>query len=97
MACSQILMHRQGPEQGFWRCFADGLNQNLVLSVAQANKNKDPDKRVFLGVAETIVSSLLCCGVGIVQCLFNLLYYVIGVRNTKKPPDKQANHYSSAL
>ena len=23
---------------------------------------------------------------GIVQCLFNLLYYVIGVRNTKKPP-----------
>ena len=41
---------------------------------------------VFLGVAETIVSSLLCCGVGIVQCLFNLLYYVIGVRNTKKPP-----------
>ena len=42
--------------------------------------------RVFLGVAETIVSSLLCCGVGIVQCLFNLLYYVIGVRNTKKPP-----------
>ena len=45
------------------------------------------DFRVFLGVAETIVSSLLCCGVGIVQCLFNLLYYVIGVRNTKKPPD----------
>ena len=41
---------------------------------------------VFLGVAETIVSSLLCCGVGIVQCLFNVLYYVIGVRNTKKPP-----------
>ena len=28
----------------------------------------------------------MCCGVGIVQCLFNLLYYVIGVRNTKKPP-----------
>ena len=25
---------------------------------------------------------------GIVQCLFNLLYYVIGVRNTKKPPFK---------
>ena len=43
-------------------------------------------KSLFLGVAETIVSSLLCCGVGIVQCLFNLLYYVIGVRNTKKPP-----------
>ena len=24
---------------------------------------------MFLGVAETIVASLLCCGVGIVQCL----------------------------
>ena len=48
--------------------------------------NKQTSFRVFLGVAETIVSSLLCCGVGIVQCLFNLLYYVIGVRNTKKPP-----------
>ena len=31
----------------------------------------------FLGVAQTIVGSLLCCGVGFVQCLFNLLYYVI--------------------
>ena len=45
MACSQILVHRQGPEQRFWRCFADKLNQNLVLSPAQANKNKDPDKQ----------------------------------------------------
>ena len=26
------------------------------------------------------------CNCPIVQCLFNLLYYVIGVRNTKKPP-----------
>ena len=24
---------------------------------------------MFLGAAETIVASLLCCGVGIVQCL----------------------------
>ena len=34
-------------------------------------------KGVFLGVAENIVGSLLFCGVGIVQCLFNLLYDVI--------------------
>ena len=27
---------------------------------------------MFLGVAENIVSSLLCCSVGIVQFLFNL-------------------------
>ena len=34
-------------------------------------------KGVFLGVAENIVGLLLFRGVGIVQCLFNLLYYVI--------------------
>ena len=27
-----------GPEQGFRRCFADGLNQSLVSSVAQAEE-----------------------------------------------------------
>ena len=32
---------------------------------------------VFLGVAETIAGSSLCGSVSIVQCLFNLLYYVI--------------------
>ena len=35
------------------------------------------NQRVFLGVVETIVGSLLCCCVDIVQCLFNLWYYVI--------------------
>ena len=29
---------------------------------------------VFLVVTETIVGWLLCCGVGIVPCLFNLFY-----------------------
>ena len=28
-----------GPEQGFQRCFAEGLNQSLVLSVVQASIN----------------------------------------------------------
>ena len=42
----------------------------------------------FIGVAETL-GSLLCCGGGIVQCLFNLLYYFRSVvdrtiRNTRK-------------
>lgn len=32
---------------------------------------------VFLGVPETIVGSFRCCGVRIVDCLLNLLYYVI--------------------
>ena len=32
---------------------------------------------VFLGVAENVVGSLLCFSVGIVQGLFNPLYYVI--------------------
>ena len=32
----QILVHRWNPEQGFWRYFADGINQTLDSSVAQA-------------------------------------------------------------
>ena len=35
-------------------------------------------KGVFLGVAENIVGLLLFRGVGIVQCLFNLLYMSFG-------------------
>ena len=30
-----------GPEQGFQCCFADGLNQRVVLSVRQATPRKD--------------------------------------------------------
>lgn len=58
-------------------------------------KSADVKKGFFLGVEETIESSLLCCCVGIVQCLCNLLHYVIWrfrvtepVLNTKKPPKK---------
>ena len=36
MARSQILVHRWGPEQGFRRCFAEGLDQQLVSSAVQA-------------------------------------------------------------
>ena len=36
MARTQILVHMWGPEQRFRRCFADGLNQSLVLSAVQA-------------------------------------------------------------
>ena len=32
---------------------------------------------MFLGVPETIVSSFRCCSVSIVDCLLNLLSYVI--------------------
>ena len=37
MACTQILVNRWDPEQGFWHCFPDRLDQSLVSSVAQAN------------------------------------------------------------
>ena len=30
---------------------------------------------MFLGVVKTIAGSLLCCSMGIVHCLLNLLYY----------------------
>ena len=33
---------------------------------------------MFLGVAESVAGSLLCYGVGIIQCLFNILYTSIG-------------------
>ena len=39
MARLQILVHRWGPEQGFLRCFADGLGQSLVSSAEQALVN----------------------------------------------------------
>lgn len=32
---------------------------------------------MFLGVVETVVGSLLCCDMDIVQCLFSFLYYII--------------------
>ena len=43
---------------------------------------------LFLGVAETIVGLLLCCIMGIVQCLFNLTSFLViaPVRNNKKLP-----------
>ena len=37
MTHTQILVNRWDPEQGFWHCITDGLDQSLVSSVAQAN------------------------------------------------------------
>ena len=39
---------------------------------------------MILGVVETIIGSLLCCGFGIGQFLFNRRLVVAPVRNTKK-------------
>ena len=33
---------------------------------------------MFFDVAETIAGLRLCCGVGTVQCLFNIVYMLIG-------------------
>ena len=43
-----------------------------------------PETRMILGVVETIIASLLCCGFGIGQFLFNRRLVVAPVRNTKK-------------
>ena len=43
---TQILVRRWGPEQEFRRCFADGLNQSQVSSVAQAECVADIAKKV---------------------------------------------------
>ena len=36
MACTQILLLRWGLRTRIWHCFADGLNQSLVLTAVQA-------------------------------------------------------------
>ena len=36
------------PEQGFWQCFADGLDQSQVSSVVQANVPCTPSPRFSL-------------------------------------------------
>ena len=41
---------------------------------------------VFLGVAETIVGSHLCCRGSNVHCLFNLLYYIIWLLHQSTTP-----------
>lgn len=45
MVRTQILVNKSGgPEQGFQRCFADGLTRSLVPSVAQAKLHIDLPK-----------------------------------------------------
>ena len=48
-----------------------------VLNFTGDKPNANVQKQMFLGVMEAIVGSLFCCGVGVVQCFFNLLYYFI--------------------
>ena len=69
MARTHILVHRWGGgggglEQGFWGSFADGLNQSLTLSVAQATQNGELTCR--------LMNMLLCS-------LFQVLAYCVGV------------------
>ena len=52
MAHTKILVNRWGPEQVFWHCFTDRLNQSLVSSVVQATDLTDHH---FLGVVASNV------------------------------------------
>ena len=51
---------------------------------------------VFVGVAETIVSSLLWCSLGIAQCLSNLLYHVTDDCTRPKHKEATALRHDSA-
>ena len=62
-------------EKAYFICELTGLV--IVRSASSDIWKAAQVSKVFNGVAETIVGSLLCCGGGIVWCLFNLLYYVI--------------------
>jgi len=42
MTCTQIVVHSCGSDQVFQHCFADGLNQGLVSSGAQAMLKATP-------------------------------------------------------
>ena len=53
------------------------LGKNFIIFVMSSPGMLTPFSGCFFGVVETIVGSLLCCGVGIVQCHFSLLYCVI--------------------
>ena len=54
--------------------------------------------RVFLGVAENMVSSLLCCSVGIFQFLFNLhLVVYVSSKLSTYPSPKPALTLTSVL
>ena len=35
------------PEQGFWRCFADGANQSLISSARRLSHSRNTYRRVF--------------------------------------------------
>ena len=47
MVHNQILVHKRGPEQGFWHCFADRLNRkfNSICGAGYSNIVKMGMKR----------------------------------------------------
>ena len=69
------------------RCHANrrllGKNNRIFKSGLYHTK---AEKWVFLGVAETIAGSLLFCSGSNVQCLFNLLYYIIWLLHQSTTP-----------
>ena len=54
--------------------FSPNSGQSSKLTLNLKNGATHVKVWMFLGVARTMVGSLLCCGVWIVQSLFNLLY-----------------------
>ena len=50
---------------------------------------------VFLSVVETIVCLLLFCGVGIIECLFNLLHYIINLVIVHKNENNNTENLSA--
>lgn len=49
MALGQILVHKWGPENGFWHCFTDGLNQEVnfcLLRRLRSEKLKNESRKI---------------------------------------------------
>lgn len=63
MVHPQTMVHMWGPEQGFWPCFVDGLNQKFSFAVVQAIKKLLLAKRWLCHVQKKRVTSVPFCDV----------------------------------
>ena len=78
MALTQVLNHTGGgPEQRFQRCFAEGLNQSLVLSMAQASVSPRITQGfgilVFIMLMHILAHKLLMLILMLMLALYSLL------------------------
>ena len=91
---SREVLRRIIQTMGFFECLIHGLRCHANRRRLGKNNwifksglyHTKAENWVFLGVAETIVGSHLCCRGSNVHCLFNLLYYIIWLLHQSTTP-----------